>query len=81
MITRYHTPAWATAVLGTGRWTDASRAYLLDDGSHVVLPLYRHRRAPAWLASPPYGWGFGGLTGPRAQDPTSWPRCSTTWPA
>lgn len=64
-----HTPAWAAAVLGTGRWADASRAYLLDDGTHVVLPLYRHRRTPAWLASPPYGWGFGGLTGPRAQDP------------
>lgn len=64
-----HTPAWADAVVGTGRWTDASRAYRLDDGSHVVLPMYRHRRAPAWLASPPYGWGFGGLTGPRAQEP------------
>ena len=63
-----HTPAWADAVIGTGRWADASRAYLLDDGTHVVLPLYRHRRAPAWLASPPYGWGFGGLTGARAQD-------------
>lgn len=64
-----HTPAWADAIVGTGQWTDASRAYRLDDGSHVVLPLSRHRRVHAWLASPPYGWGFGGLTGPRAQDP------------
>jgi hypothetical protein len=64
-----HTPAWADAVVGGGRWADASRSYLLDDGSHVVLPLFRHRRALGWLASPPFGWGFGGLTGPRAQEP------------
>jgi hypothetical protein len=65
-----HTPAWADAIVGTGHWVDASRAYALDDGSYVVLPLFRRRRAPAWFASPPRGWGFGGLTGRRAQEPS-----------
>ena len=59
------TPAWTDAV-GTEGWKDASRAYLLDDGRHVVLPLVRRR---GWQASMPPGWGFGGLVGDGAHDP------------
>jgi hypothetical protein len=58
------TPEWTDAVCGE-RWRDASRAYLLDDGRHVVLPLVAR---PGWRASMPPGWGFGGLVGAAAHD-------------
>lgn len=64
-----HTPEWTDGIVDSAPWSDASRLYRLDDGSAVVLPLLRHRRAPGWLANPPYGWGFGGLVGARAHDP------------
>ena len=59
------TPAWTDAVCA-GRWRDASRAYRLDDGSTVVLPLVQR---PGWAASMPPGHGYGGLVGARAHDP------------
>jgi hypothetical protein len=58
-------PAWTDAVC-TEHWQDASRAYLLDDGRQVVLPLVRR---PGLRASMPPGWGFGGLVGDGAHDP------------
>jgi hypothetical protein len=62
-----HTPQWTDAI-STTRWRDASRAYLLDDGRSVVLPLVRRTALP-WYASNPPGWGFGGLVGDGAHDP------------
>ncbi|MCU1600779.1 MAG: hypothetical protein JWO22_1488 [Frankiales bacterium] len=59
------TPAWTDAVTTQG-WRDASRAYLLDDGRSLVLPLVRRA---GWQASMPPGWGFGGLVGDGAHDP------------
>ncbi len=59
------TPAWTDAVC-VGRWRDVSRAYLLDDGSTVVLPLVQRS---GWAASMPPGHGYGGLVGARAHEP------------
>jgi hypothetical protein len=65
-----HLPEWTRASCASGRWEDISRLYVLDDGSHVVLPLLRLRRTgPAvWAASMPTGHGFGGLVGRRSHD-------------
>lgn len=62
-------PDWTDAIVAAEPWADASRFYELADGSAVVLPLLRHRRMPRSFASLPYGWGFGGLVGLRANDP------------
>jgi hypothetical protein len=42
---------------------DITRAYEAADGRRLVLPLARRR--PRIEASPPAGWGTGGLIGPR----------------
>ena len=67
------TPAWMDAVCMSGHWIDATRAYEVD-GRRIVVPLAR--RVPTFSAltvhaSPPTGWGFGGLIadgGVRAED-------------
>ena len=65
-----HLPAWTEAIGAGGKWVDASRLYRLDHGRAVVLPLMRRRfGGGTWAASPPVGWGIGGLIGPDADDP------------
>jgi hypothetical protein len=67
------TSAWMDAVCRSGRWRDATRQYEVD-GRRIVVPLARRVPALAALtvdASPPTGWGFGGLIadgGVRAED-------------
>jgi hypothetical protein len=49
----------------TGRWRLEPRAYRLDDGRRLVVPLV-HRNAAgghAFLSSMPDAWGFGGPVG------------------
>ncbi len=67
------TPAWMDAVCMSGQWIDVTRQYEVD-GRRIVVPLAR--RVPTFSAltvdaSPPTGWGFGGLIadgGVRAED-------------
>lgn len=57
------TPAWMDAVCMTGRWIDVTRRYDVD-GRRILFPLARRvPTVPALTvdASPPTGWGFGGL--------------------
>jgi Acetyltransferase (GNAT) domain len=61
-----HAPEWVTALCDTGRYADASRYYVLDDGRQFVLPLVRRtglRGLGGALASYPPAWGIGGLVG------------------
>lgn len=62
-----HTPQWTDAAAVDG-WSDASRAYVADDGTAVVLPLLRRRGR---LLSMPPGWGYGGPVGAAAHDGTT----------
>jgi Acetyltransferase (GNAT) domain len=58
------TPAWLDCLCAVGPWTDATRAYAMDDGRELVLPLVRRRGSPHALpveGSMPFGWGNGGL--------------------
>jgi hypothetical protein len=58
------TPAWMDAMCRGGPYRDASRLYELPDGRRLVLPMVRRRGLTgrlAALASPPAGWGMGGL--------------------
>lgn len=67
-----HDRAWFAAMACRRPWRDASRLYLLDDGSTVLLPLVERGgpgRAVRIAASPPTGSGFGGLVGARASEP------------
>jgi Acetyltransferase (GNAT) domain len=67
------TPAWMDAVCMSGRWNDVTREYEVD-GRRILVPLAQRVPAlPAMTihASPPTGWGFGGLIaegGVRAED-------------
>lgn len=65
-------PEWIDAACADGFWQDASRLYVSETGRRIVLPLVRLGPAPlASLASPPRGWGYGGLIadgGVSAQD-------------
>jgi Acetyltransferase (GNAT) domain len=57
------TPAWMDAVCMSGRWIDVTRQYEVD-GRRIVVPLARRAPTIGGLtidASPPTGWGFGGL--------------------
>ena len=57
-------PAWLDCICATGPYSDASRYYQFIDGVKAVLPLAAQRHMPARLAnaaSPPHGWGIGGL--------------------
>jgi Acetyltransferase (GNAT) domain len=61
------TPRWMDCVCESGRWTDATRVYVADDGRELILPLARRRGSPDALpvdASMPFGWGTGGLVCP-----------------
>ena len=54
---------WRDAVLGTGRYADASRLYEFGSGRQVVLPLVRRLGVPRWagaLESWPQVWSTGG---------------------
>lgn len=61
-----HGPGWTDALCATGRYTDASRHYLVDSGNEVVLPLVA-RRGPAGFGGRtetfPPAWGIGGPVG------------------
>ena len=61
-----HAPEWVDALCADGRYADASRYYVLDDGREFVLPLVA-RRGPlglgGWLQCFPPSWGIGGLVG------------------
>src|SRR4051812_14926881 len=59
--TATQSPAWMDAVVGQGRWRDASRSYTFTSGRVVVLPLVEWGRGPfRILRSWPRGWGVGG---------------------
>ena len=64
-----HAPEWIDALCADGRYTDASRYYVTDDGRTFVLPLVA-RRGPlglgGWLQCFPPSWGIGGLVGANA---------------
>jgi hypothetical protein len=63
------TPAWMDCVCASGRFEDATRAYVTADGQQLILPLAR-RRVPAPLcvaSSMPFGWGTGGLISSRGR--------------
>lgn len=67
-----HDRGWFTTMAVQRPWRDASRLYLLGDGSSVLLPLVERGgpgRAIRVAASPPVGAGFGGLVGARATEP------------
>lgn len=57
-------PAWMDALCVSTGMSDVTRAYEAADGRRLVLPLAR-RRGLRIDASPPAGWGVGGLVGPR----------------
>ena len=61
-----HAPEWIDALCADGRYADASRYYVHDDGRTFVLPLVA-RRGPlglgGWLQCFPPSWGIGGLVG------------------
>lgn len=60
------TPGWMDTMTESGGWIDASRAYRLDSGRQLVLPMAR-RRAPNELgpqSSFAEGWGMGGVLAP-----------------
>jgi hypothetical protein len=57
------TPVWMDALVACTGMEDVTRAYEATDGRVLVLPLARRRR-PRVEASPPAGWGTGGLVGP-----------------
>lgn len=59
-------PEWTDALCADGRYVDASRYYVTDDGRAFVLPLVARRGAPGvggWLQCYPSAWGIGGLIG------------------
>ncbi|HYI52640.1 MAG TPA: hypothetical protein VEX57_01650, partial [Microlunatus sp.] len=61
-----HAPEWIDALCADGRYTDASRYYVVDDGRTFVLPLVARRGLlglGGWLQCFPPSWGIGGLVG------------------
>jgi hypothetical protein len=61
-----HAPEWIDAICADGRYADASRYYVLDDGRSFVLPLVARRGllgSGGWLQGYPPSWGIGGLVG------------------
>ncbi len=61
-----HAPEWIDALCADGRYADASRYYVLDDGRTFVLPLVARRGLlglGGWLQCFPPSWGIGGLVG------------------
>jgi hypothetical protein len=61
-----HAPEWVDALCATGRYVDASRYYVLEDGRTFVLPLVARRGlfgVGGWLQGFPPSWGIGGLVG------------------
>lgn len=63
----YQSPDWYKAICSATRRDDISRLYTLADGRQLLLPLIGPRRLPAALASaasPPTGWGMGGILAP-----------------
>jgi hypothetical protein len=68
-----HARDWFVALLSRGPWRDASRRYVFDDGSEVLLPLARRGGTSGRstiAAGPPASWGFGGPVGRRASEHT-----------
>jgi Acetyltransferase (GNAT) domain len=59
------TPAWMDCVCASGRYEDATRAYVTADGHRLVLPLARRRLPVSVAASMPFGWSTGGLISSR----------------
>ncbi len=60
------TPAWIDCICALGGYEDASRLYETPQGRQLILPMVRQTGLPAALtteASPPHGWGIGGLVG------------------
>ncbi|MBW7882650.1 MAG: GNAT family N-acetyltransferase [Caldilineaceae bacterium] len=58
------TPEWIDCICASGEFEDASRLYEMASGKQLILPMVRRRHLPtmlAWEASPPSGWGMGGL--------------------
>jgi hypothetical protein len=61
-----HAPEWIDALCDSGRYADASRWYVLEDGRQFVLPLVRRtgpRGLGGALLSYPPAWGIGGIVG------------------
>ena len=61
-----HAPEWIDALCADGKYTDASRYYVFDDGRTFVLPLVARRGLlglGGWLQCFPPSWGIGGLVG------------------
>ncbi len=59
-----HTPAWIDCICATSPYEDATRLYTTPDGRQLLLPMVRHKSLPgrfAIAASPPNGWGIGGV--------------------
>lgn len=69
-----HDPGWTDALCAAGRYSDASRHYLFDEGDEVVLPLVA-RRGPAgfggWVETFPAAWGIGGPVGSEISSDTA----------
>jgi hypothetical protein len=62
----FQTPAWVSALIATGAYTDATRLYEFSNGRCLLLPLVRKTGLPLPLssdASMPHSWGMGGLVG------------------
>ena len=60
------TPAWIDCICASGGYEDVSRLYETPQGRQLILPMVRQTGLPAALtteASPPPGWGIGGLVG------------------
>jgi len=61
-----HAPEWVDALCADGRFADASRYYVHEDGRTFVLPLVARRGLlghGGWLQGFPPSWGIGGLVG------------------
>ena len=64
-------PAWTDAMCAAMGFTDASRAYEMDDGRRLVVPLLRRSVGPVRLSegSNPLHCGVGGLLAPDGPRP------------
>ena len=61
-----HAPEWIDALCADGRYADASRYYVLDDGRDVRAAAGARRGLlglGGWLQCFPPSWGIGGLVG------------------
>ena len=60
----YQSPEWFDCILENGNYDDASRLYELENGRKLLMPLVRRKGVSSLVgfeASPPSGWGMGGL--------------------